>query len=40
MIVPKIIDEQRTDLDVVSGATFSSNGIMGAVEDALKKALN
>ncbi len=34
--IPKaIIDEQSTEVDVVSGATFSSNGIMEAVENAL-----
>lgn len=34
--IPKaIIDAQDTEVDVVSGATFSSNGIMEAVENAL-----
>lgn len=31
-----IVKEQSTDVDVVSGATFTSIGIMHAVEDALK----
>lgn len=39
-VVPAIINRQRTDVDAVSGATYSSNAIMGAVEDALKKAKN
>jgi NosR/NirI family nitrous oxide reductase transcriptional regulator len=38
-IIPKeIIDEQSTDVDVVSGATMTSNGIMMAVDDALSQA--
>ena len=32
-----IIDEQSTQVDVSAGATFSSKGIMAAVEDALSK---
>ncbi|MGN0775831.1 MAG: C-GCAxxG-C-C family (seleno)protein [Candidatus Ventricola sp.] len=32
-----IIDAQSTQVDVASGATFSSQGIMAAVEDALSK---
>ena len=34
----EIISSQSTDVDTVSGATFSSNGIMNAVADALGKA--
>ncbi|AKN31106.1 FMN-binding protein [Clostridium carboxidivorans P7] len=38
-IVPKeIIQSQSTNVDTVSGATRSSNGIMSAVEDALSQA--
>lgn len=38
-VIPKsIIDAQSTDVDTVSGATLSSNGIIMAVEDALLKA--
>jgi uncharacterized protein with FMN-binding domain/Pyruvate/2-oxoacid:ferredoxin oxidoreductase delta subunit len=38
-IIPKeIIDEQSTDVDAVSGATMTSNGIMMAVDDALSRA--
>jgi len=32
-----IIDAQSTNVDVATGATFSSKGIMAAVEDALSK---
>ncbi|MCI7704067.1 MAG: FMN-binding protein, partial [Clostridiales bacterium] len=32
-----IIDAQSTQVDVAAGATFSSKGIMAAVEDALSK---
>jgi uncharacterized protein with FMN-binding domain len=35
----KIIDNQSTDVDSVSGATFTSIGIKNAVNDALSKAL-
>lgn len=34
-----IVDSQSTDVDVVSGATASSQGIMLAVEEALTKAM-
>ena len=37
-VIPKILDAQSADVDVVSGATFSSTGIKDAVADALKKA--
>jgi len=38
-IIPhRIIDEQSTRVDVVSGATLSSAVIMNAVEDAVQKA--
>lgn len=37
-VVSEIISQQSTDVDAVSGATFSSNGIMSAVADALKTA--
>lgn len=37
--IPKsIIESQSIKVDVVSGATYSSNGIIEAVEDALNKA--
>ena len=37
-LLPRIIKEQSTDLDTVSGATFSSGGILEAASDALGKA--
>ena len=38
-VVPKeIISKQGANVDTVSGATFSSNGIIAAVNDALKNA--
>jgi uncharacterized protein with FMN-binding domain len=37
-IKQQIIDSQSTSVNAVSGATFSSNGIMSAVEDALSGA--
>jgi len=37
-VVSRILSQQSTDVDAVSGATFSSNGIMDAVANALSKA--
>jgi uncharacterized protein with FMN-binding domain len=37
-IIPAIIDTQSTDLDMVSGCTYSSKGIIQAVNDALSQA--
>lgn len=34
-VIPAILSSQTTTVDAVSGATFSSNGIMAAVSDAL-----
>lgn len=34
-MIDRIIAGQTLDVDVVSGATFSSNGIISAVKDAL-----
>lgn len=34
-VIPAVISSQSTDVDAVSGATFSSNGIKEAVADAL-----
>lgn len=39
-VIDRILDAQSTDVDTVSGATFSSTGILMAVEDALGKAEN
>ncbi|MBP1744871.1 MAG: FMN-binding protein [Firmicutes bacterium] len=39
-VIPScIIEAQSTDVDTVSGATLSSNGIIKAVEDAISKAV-
>lgn len=37
-LLPLIVKKQSTNVDVVSGATFSSNGIIKAVRNALSKA--
>lgn len=37
-LMSKIVKKQSTNVDVVSGATYSSNGIIGAVRNALSKA--
>ena len=39
-VISTIISSQSTDVDTVSGATFSSTGIINAVNDALGKAEN
>ena len=39
LIPQEIVDAQSTDVDIVSGATFTSRGIMKAVEDALSQAV-
>lgn len=39
-IIPRIIQEQSTDVDTVSGATMSSRVIMNAVQNAVDKAKN
>lgn len=39
-LIPQIISAQSIAVDAVSGATFSSAGIIGAVSDALQGALN
>lgn len=38
-VLTSICAQQKTDVDMVSGATFSSEGLKEAVEDALKQAL-
>lgn len=40
VIVNDILEKQTTQVDTVSGATFSSGGIRNAVSNALKKAKN
>jgi uncharacterized protein with FMN-binding domain len=37
-LLSKMIKKQSTDVDVVSGATYSSNGLIDAVSSALRKA--
>lgn len=39
-VIGSIISAQSTDVDTISGATFSSTGILEAVNDALSKAEN
>lgn len=39
-VIDSILSAQSTDADTVSGATFSSTGILNAVDDALGKAEN
>ncbi len=38
-VVARILSHQTTNVDAVSGATYSSKGIMAAVSDALQKAV-
>lgn len=38
-IIPKIVEAQSTDVDTISGATFSSTGIKNAAKEALEKAV-
>lgn len=37
-VIDEILEAQTTEVDTVSGATFSSNGVLHAVADALGKA--
>lgn len=37
-VLKEIMKKQNTEVDVVSGATYSSNGLIGAVKDALAQA--
>lgn len=39
-VISKIISAQSPNVDAVSGATYSSNGIINAVKNALSKAAN
>ena len=39
-VISSILSEQSTDVDTISGATFSSTGILEAVNDASSKAEN
>ena len=40
VMIEKVIDAQSTDVDGISGATYSSEGFLGAVENALSQARN
>lgn len=40
VLLHTIVKKQSTDVDIVSGATYSSNGIIEAVKDALAQAKN
>lgn len=37
-LIPNILKKQSPDVDAVSGATYTSNGILNAVQDALEQA--
>ncbi|MDO4337057.1 MAG: FMN-binding protein [Eubacteriales bacterium] len=39
-VISTVLSEQSTNVDTVSGATFSSTGILNAIDDALVKAEN
>lgn len=38
ILIDEVIENQSTDVDGISGATYSSKGFLGAVDDALEKA--
>lgn len=38
-IIQEILEQQTTDVDAVSGATYSSKGIIAAVSNALEAAV-
>ena len=37
-VVKQVVKKQSTDVDTVSGATYSSNGLLNAIKDAMTKA--
>ena len=37
-VLKNMMKQQNTDVDIVSGATYSSNGLIGAVKNALEEA--
>ena len=39
VLTDEIVEEQTCDLDVVSGATYTSRGILGAATEALEKSM-
>ena len=40
VIINKVIEKQTLDVDVISGATYSSKVILKSIEDALIKAIS
>jgi uncharacterized protein with FMN-binding domain len=38
-VITSVLSQQSTDVDTISGATFSSVGILNAIDDALTKAV-
>lgn len=39
-LLPQVVDSQRTNLDAVSGATYTSDAILAAIRDALSTAVS
>ncbi len=37
-VAANVVEQQSTEVDIVSGATYSSNGILDAIKDALENA--
>lgn len=37
-VVKNVVKQQNTEVDIVSGATYSSNGLLGAIKNALLEA--
>ena len=40
ILTEKVVESQSLQVDIVSGATYSSKVILKAIEDALKKSVN
>ncbi len=38
-VIPRVVKAQSLDVDSISGATYSTNGILAAIEDALLKSM-
>lgn len=38
-VIPRVIEEQKVDVDVVAGATTTSKAILKAIENAVNKSL-
>lgn len=39
-LIPNILDQQTSDVDTVSGCTYSSTGIINATTEALKQSIS